>query len=92
MVDLENEVRKLIHRIHNDGVKSPELNEILDDIASIYRNRQEWYIHRWYQPQGKFVMDSFLQLQNDLAKKGIKRDDFTDGVVNYIDDTCFVML
>lgn len=92
MVDIENEIRKLIHRIHNEGVKSPELNDILDEIASIYRNHQEWYLHRWSQHQGKFVMDSFIQLQNDLAKKGIKRDDFADEVVNYIDDTCFVML
>ena len=91
-VDIEREIYKTIDRIHKEGVASPEINDILDEVARIYKNRQEWYLHRWYQPNGKFVLDEFLQLQNQLAKKGVKRDEFADAVIEYIDDTCFVML
>ena len=40
--EVEDEVRKLIHRVHEEGdVHSPELNDILDSISVIYDHKRE---------------------------------------------------
>lgn len=90
--DIENEVRELISHLHKEGVCSPEINDILDAVSRIYSNRQEWYIHRWDQPNGSYVMRECLSLQEKLAKRGVTRDEFADVLCNYIDDTAFVLL
>lgn len=91
--EVEDEVRKLIHRVHEEGdVHSPELNDILDSISVIYDHKREWFIHHWEEPHGQYVMNEFLKLQDQLARKGVKRDEFADVVCTYINDTCFVML